>query len=180
MAFSSPSEIIGRLGVAAGSKVLDMGTGSGAYAHALADVVGSNGHVYIVDVQKELLSRVVQSFHDMGLRQVTGIWGDIERPQGTKLKEKSIQAIVLANVMFQIQDKPAVVREILRVADPDAKILLVEWSDSHGGIGPHPEHLFPVEEAVTFFKNHGFLVEEPFDSGDHHYGCIMTIKPLAQ
>jgi precorrin-6B methylase 2 len=56
--FSNPQKIIAQLDLQSGSRVADVGAGSGAYALAAAKAVGEHGKIFAVEVQKELLSRL--------------------------------------------------------------------------------------------------------------------------
>lgn len=176
MAFSEPEENIKNLNLKEGSKVADFGSGSGHYAIAAAKRVHSRGQVFAVDVQKELLSKVQSAARDSGLRNVQIVWGDIERPGGTKLQDNTIDAVMISNVLFQSEQKEAIAKEAFRVLKNGGEVLVVDWTDSFGGLGPKPGHVVPEEEAKKIFEKIGFVNSKSFYAGDHHWGVIFIKK----
>jgi hypothetical protein len=52
-------------------------------------------------------------------------------------------------------------------------MLLVDWSDSFGGIGPQPEHVLPEAEARALAEEAGFVQSSDIDAGAYHYGLIF-------
>lgn len=58
MQFLDPARTIAQLAIPESGKVADFGAGAGYVAVALADRVGKDGVVYVVDIQRELLTKV--------------------------------------------------------------------------------------------------------------------------
>jgi ubiquinone/menaquinone biosynthesis C-methylase UbiE len=159
-------------------RVADIGAGSGAYALAAGMIVGTTGSVYTIDIQTELLARIRKEAEDRRLRNIETISGDAAMPGGTKLADASVDAVILSNALFQAEHELAMVVEARRILKPAGKLLLVEWSDSFGHIGPHPDHVFSAETAKELFSASGFSLEREFEAGVHHYGMIF--KKLEQ
>jgi ubiquinone/menaquinone biosynthesis C-methylase UbiE len=115
MNFADPKSNVLQLGLREGMKVADLGAGSGHYTLAAAGIVGADGKVYAVDVQEDVLKHALDTAHRMGLRNIDAIWGDIERVGGTKLREHSMDAVIISNVLFQIEHMDAFIQEIRRI-----------------------------------------------------------------
>lgn len=171
--FTNPENNIRELGVHEGMIVADLGAGTGAYTVPLARLVGESGRVYAVEVQKDFLSNIKNAATAQGFKNVELIWGDIERPLGTKIKEGSIDAVVVSNVLFQAEDKEGLLREANRVLKTGGKMLLVDWKDSFGNLGPNKEFVVPVDTAKGMCEKEGFVLKKDFDAGEHHYGLVM-------
>src|SRR6266481_2977562 len=103
--FSSPRENILQLGLREGMKVGDFGAGSGHYARAAAALVGHGGKVYAIDVQEDVLKHLKLNTHDLHQRIIDAIWGDIEKAGGTHLRDGSLDAAIVANTFFQIENR---------------------------------------------------------------------------
>ena len=58
--------IILNLGIKSGDKVLEVGTGSGAFTLILSNLVGENGIVYSFEKRKEFLENAIQNFENLG------------------------------------------------------------------------------------------------------------------
>lgn len=172
--FSSPGNNVLQMGLYEGMKVGDFGAGSGHYARAAAGVVGQSGKVYAIDVQEDILKHLKHNLHLHHHSIVEPIWGDIEKPGGTHLRDASLDAVILANIFFQVENRFGLLAEIKRVLRPQGKLLVVDWAGSYGGIGPSPERVVPEHEAEAFFIGGGFHKAKSFRAGPHHYGILFT------
>lgn len=171
--FSNPINNIKKLELSEGMKVADFGSGSGHYVMAASDIVGNSGRVYAVDIQKDLLKRIKNLAIKEGKNNIDILWGDIEQKGGTKLVDNFLDAVIIANTLFQTKEKNNTVTEISRVLKPKGKLLVVDWADSFGGLGPQPDDVVVESQARRLFET-GFEFIERFDAGEHHYGLIFT------
>ena len=172
--FSTPRDNVLHLALREGMKVGDFGAGSGHYARAAAPIVGHGGRVYAIDVQEDVLKHLKLNTHEHHQNIINSVWGDIEKPGGTHLRNASLDAIMLANTFFQIENRFALLKEMKRVLKPGGKLLVVDWAGSYGGIGPTPEHVVTEHQAEDFFINGGFHKVKSFRAGPHHYGIVFT------
>lgn len=178
VSFSEPQENVLQLGLREGMKVGEFGAGSGHYARAAAAIVGSSGRVYAIDVQEDILKHIKLNTNDQHRHVIETVWGDIEKAGGTKLRDATLDAVILANTFFQVENRFGLLAEIKRVLKPGGKLLVVDWAGSYGGIGPTPEKVVPEYEAEEFFINGGFHKVKSFRGGPHHYGLVFTAPEL--
>jgi len=171
--FTAPENNLSQFGLSEGMKVADLGSGSGHYTFAAASLVGDTGRVFSVEVQKELLQRIKNENETRRFGNVEVIWGDIEEVQGTKIADRYIDAAILSNVLFQVEDKAATLAEAFRITKPGGRLLIVDWSESFGGMGPQSEHVLSPDKAREFAEQAGFVFEKTISTGAHHYGFIM-------
>lgn len=172
--FADPVKNVAAFGIVKGMKVADLGAGSGAYALALAKTVGESGRVYAVDVQKDLLRRIRNDAHRMGIdARMEFLWGDIEESGGSKLAQAIVDFVLLSNTLFQLPDKKAALREARRIVKPGGRLAIIEWSDSFGGVGPHPNDVVKKEHALDLAHESGFEIMREFPAGAHHYGLLL-------
>jgi ubiquinone/menaquinone biosynthesis C-methylase UbiE len=173
MAFSDPQRILEQVGLSEGSTVADFGAGGGAYTLAAARRVGDAGRVYAIDIQGGLPERIKGLAYGEGFTTVEVIQGDVERIGGSKLGDASMDVVIIANMLFQAEDKETVLREAVRVVRPKGRILVVDWKDAFGGLGPHPDTVLSETEAKKLCANVGLVVEKHIQAGDHHYGLVL-------
>lgn len=176
MAFADPKKIVEELGLTAGQEVADFGAGAGYFAIAVADKVGEDGAVYVIDIQRDLLTKAKSHASPGQLKSLRFIQGDLEEEQGSHIGDSLCDAVIITNVLFQLEKKSACLKEAFRVLKSGGQLLITDWSDSFGGIGPQPEHLFPKEKTVDFATSVGFEFVREFDAGGYHYGLIFK-KP---
>ena len=163
------------MGLREGMRVADLGAGTGHYARAAAGVVGHDGKVYAVDVQEDVLKHIKNNTHDHHKSIVETVWGDIEKLGGTHLRDSSLDAAILANTLFQIDNRPGLLAELSRVLKPGGKLVVIDWAGSFGGMGPVPGQVVSEKDAEELFTNAGYKKEKSFAAGAHHYGVIFTV-----
>jgi len=174
--FTDPSSNLQQLALGVGWHVADFGSGSGAYALAAAKRVGPDGRVYAVDVQKELLQKIKNEARTQRFSNIEIIWGNVEEYGGSKLRDNAMDAVIASNILFQIEKKDGFIKEIKRVLKPRGRVLIVDWTDSFGGLGPKQEAVVTEETAKKMFQDGGFEFEQSIQAGDHHYGVIFKKK----
>lgn len=176
MQFAHPDENIKALELKEKMRVADFGAGSGYYAIALGRAVGPDGKVYAIDVQKELLSRIKSRALEQKVRNVETIWADLDQVGSTKLADSSIDAVVVANVLFQSEHKDRLIAEVRRILKTGHFVMIIDWNDIDRPLGPHKSQLFPEVAAKKLLESSGFEFWRAFYAGAHHYGLIYRKK----
>jgi len=173
--FSDPEKIVDQLGLEESTTAIaaDLGAGSGAYTIALAKRLKDSGKVYAVEVQKDLVARLKNLAINQGLSNVEVVWGDIERQGATKLADRSVDLVTIANTVFQVEDKEGMVGEVKRILKPGGRVLVVDWTSSFGGLGPEQSAVVSAKDAQDLFERGGFSFEKNIDAGANHYGLFM-------
>ena len=170
--FSDPVKNVEQCGIQPGMDIADLGAGSGHYTIAAAKALAATGRVYAIDAQKELLTKLKNNATREGLYNVEVIWGDIEKINGTQLREASVDLAFLCNVLFQLENKENIFKEVKRILKPAGRVLIVDWTDSFGGIGPQPKMVVGKDKAMDMFEKDGFHLDREIQAGSHHYGLI--------
>lgn len=168
--FLTPDHLVKELYLKPGDRAADLGCGTGAYTIALAREVGDMGQVYAVDVHREQLHTLAGTLERQSILNVEMLWANMEK--GVPIDAYSLDAAVLSNVLFQMEDKDAAMIHIAKLLKPEGQLLVIDWSESHGGIGPHPGHVIKQEEAEQLVQRHGFRILKRLPAGDFHYAFI--------
>lgn len=171
--FSDPIKNVDQCGLEPGMEVADFGSGSGGYTIAIAKAMAGTGKVYAIDINKDLLTKLKNTSVKDGLYNIEVIWGDLEKMNGTKLRDFSVDFVFVCNILFQIEDKSTALKEIKRILKPGGKVVVVDWQDSFGGLGPKAEAVFAKSPAENLFEKEGFHLEKEMEAGSHHYGLIF-------
>ena len=169
--FSDPAVNVSRLGLALGMKVVDLGAGSGFYTVESARKVGPSGHVYAIDIQKDILERIRNAGTAQGLHNIEVIWANAEKIGGTKLREGLADRVIASNILFQIEKPEEFALEIKRLLKPGGKVLVIDWNP---GSSLGPKDPFLSSKAQALFEKSGFKLEQSFMAGDHHYGLVLS------
>jgi len=171
--FSQPEKNIEQFAVDPGMKVVDLGSGAGFYTLSLAKAVGKTGKVFAVDVQQDLLLKLKNEAFRNGFENIDIVWGDIDEENSTRLADSSVDRVLIANTLFQVDDKDVVAKEAFRVLKPKCTVLIIDWTDSFGGLGPHKSRIVTPEQTKIIFQKAGFSFLREIRAGEHHYGMIF-------
>ncbi len=171
--FSNPEKVLIQFGLSERMSVADFGAGTGFYVLLAAELVGKDGKVYAIDIQKDLLDKIAHDAEKEGLDNIEIICGDAEKEGDTSLADASIDAVLIANTLFAMTDKAGAAKEAMRILRKKGRVLVVEWADSFAGMGPHKDHVIKIEDAKKIFADAGFAFERELDAGSHHYGLVF-------
>lgn len=118
-----------------GERVLDLGSGSGTDAFAVAALVGTSGHVTGVDMTDEQLHKAEQLRGAAGLDNVSFVQGYIDHPP---VPDGSVDIVVSNGVVNLAPDKTAVFRAAARALAPGGRLALADIVSER-----------PLTEAIT-------------------------------
>ncbi|MCF7843290.1 methyltransferase domain-containing protein [Candidatus Gracilibacteria bacterium] len=170
MSFLTPEHLVRELYLKPGDRVADIGCGTGVYTIALAQEVGEMGQVYAVDVHREALHTLAGTLEKRSIQNVEMLWADVE--QHIPIDGYSLDAVVISNVLFQLGNINQVLLHVSKILKPDGQLLIVEWSDSHGGVGPHKDHVITEEYAEDVAVKNNFRILKRLPAGSYHYAFI--------
>ncbi len=112
---------LGRL--AAGERVLDLGSGAGTDSLVAAQMVGEDGGVTGVDMTPEMLAKARAAAAEMGVAHVEFVEGEAER---LPFEAGSFDVVISNGVIDLIPDKEAVFAELFRVLAPGGRMQIAD------------------------------------------------------
>ncbi len=129
----------------------DLGSGSGAFTLALADLLGPTGRIYSVDKNSSVLRQQEQAMHQfLPTMNVTYITADFTRP----LDLPQLDGIVMANSLHFVRKKDDVLRLVAGYLRPGGRLLIVEYNADRGNMWvPYP---FTYETWEKLASKNGF------------------------
>ena len=116
-------ELISHLGIGPGSRVADIGTGTGFLAFRLARLVGTSGRVLAVDIEENLLEEIRSRAAREGYSQLEALLGTESDP---RLPESSLDAAVIINAYHEMPEHHAMLARIHAALGPGGILLLLE------------------------------------------------------
>lgn len=134
-AWQKPEQIMDALNIADGSRVADIGAGSGWFTIHLAQRVQQKGVVYAQDVQPEMLLAIRRRVQREGLRNVEvrlGTGSSPNLPQGT------LDAVLVVDTYpeVDIDERVGFLRNLAGALKPNGRLGIVNYKPGHGGPGP--------------------------------------------
>lgn len=174
--FLNPQRTLAAAHISEGSRVADLQAASGFFARAAARAAGPGGQVWAIDPNPDMLPRLKNLADAEGLHTIEVVRGTLEKLHGTKLPDATMDVAILANALFSIEHKEAAAKEAHRVLRKAGRLVLIDWTDSHGGLGPREDHVVTKAQALEIFAAAGFAQPEDIPAGAYHWGLILRKK----
>jgi SAM-dependent methyltransferase len=148
--------ILDAAGVCGMLNVADIGAGSGYFTLEIARRVAP-GKVFAVDPSAELLGVVCDKLATHNAPKNVELM--VGEDSATGLAEASCDLIFLSAVWHEIDDHVAALREFSRIAAPNAKLAIVDWSpDATPPPGPPMQHRIGRGEVERVLEEGGWGV----------------------
>ncbi|MGE0022640.1 MAG: class I SAM-dependent methyltransferase [Hyphomicrobium sp.] len=141
---AGPVKVLNAFGVMSGTRVLEIGPGTGFYSVEACRRVGTAGRVFCLDVQSEMLRDARQRVIEAGLA-ADFICGDA---QALPLRDASVDHVYLIAVLGEIPDRLAALREVKRVLRPGGRLSVSEQF-------PDPDFI-TRRSSASFLRGAGF------------------------
>ncbi len=171
--FVMPEIVITHFHLNEGDLVADFGAGSGFFLRPLSKAVGETGRVYACEIQKALVEKLGELTRLQGLGNVHTLWCDLEEVNGIKIGNQELDAGILVNTLFLLDQKDLAIQEMGRTIRSGGKFFVIDWTESFGGMGPQPQCVITAAETTALLESNGFVFEREYPAGDHHYGLAF-------
>jgi len=134
-AWQKPDQIMDALNIADGSRVADVGAGSGWFTIHLAQRVQSRGLVYAQDVQPQMVEAIRRRVQREGLRNVEVRLGTSSSPN---IPAGVLDAVLVVDTYpeVDVDDRVTFLRNLAGALKPNGRIGIVNYKPGHGGPGP--------------------------------------------
>jgi ubiquinone/menaquinone biosynthesis C-methylase UbiE len=176
--FADPKMNVKEFGLSPGQSVADFGSGVGHYSFPLSEAVGPRGSVYCIDIKKDILVTLKNQAIKERKENIEVILGDVDKPNGTKLREAVVDTVLLSDLLFQLSSKDIAIKEAKRILKPGGKVVVIDWSEVSylNGVKHEGKNIiFSEDELKSLMEQNGFKLERRFEAGEHHYGLIFKI-----
>lgn len=123
---------VGYISADPGQICVDLGSGRGTDVLRLAELVGSTGKAYGIDITEPMLDRARKTAQKLGVENATFLRADLER---LPLPDSTVDWVTSNCVLNHASDKAQVWREIARILRPGGRFVV---SDIYA-VEPVPE-----------------------------------------
>jgi ubiquinone/menaquinone biosynthesis C-methylase UbiE len=167
-----PREVAGRLGLSPGMRIADIGAGSGFFAIPFAQAVAP-ALLFAVDLQPEMLdvfrSKLALPGRPRNIELVHGTAVE------THLAAGRCDLVFLGNVWRELEDRPSVLREDVRILAPGGRLAILDWrADRQGPPGPPVEQRIAAPDAASELASDGWTVIETAFVGQYSYLVVAA------
>jgi ubiquinone/menaquinone biosynthesis C-methylase UbiE len=156
-----------------GMTMADLGSGPGFFTITMAQIAGEKGLVYAVDSNQNMLGSLKENIakSKVNPRIINIVNGDVCH---TGIPKESVDLVLFANVLHEIDDRKAFFREVKRISKLTAYIVDVDWKKIQTEHGPPLESRLSEDEAKQILSESGFAVVKQTNAGPYHYELICN------
>jgi len=166
--FIDPEEVLDQFILRSDMIAAEFGCGSGGFAIPLAQRL-DEGLVYGIDILQEPLSALKSRCLVENITNVKPILSNLEKERGSTLHEQTVDLVFIPNVLFQIEDKNAIISEAARILKKQGRLIVIDWLPN---AGQGPEEKVSPDEVKELAKK-DFKLEKEFKAGKFHYVLIF-------
>ncbi len=167
-------QLFDHIGIEEGQYVAHLGCGaSGHLTFPLASRVGNNGKVYAVDILKSALTRLGAEAAGRHLTSLQTVWADLEKYRSVSISDNELDFALLANVLYQSNNHPAIIQEVYRMTKPEGRLVVLDWKESAGSFGPPREQRVNPTRITELCEANGFVLLEQFEAGPYHFALLF-------
>ncbi|MBC8512190.1 MAG: class I SAM-dependent methyltransferase [Dehalococcoidia bacterium] len=122
-----PEKIIQRSGIRKGTRVLEVGCGSGAYTTFVARAVGREGRVYALDIQPEMLQQLESKLARPENEDIRNVELVNSSAYELPFDDDSLDLVYMVTVLQEIPDRSKALQQVRRVLKPGGILSVTEW-----------------------------------------------------
>jgi ubiquinone/menaquinone biosynthesis C-methylase UbiE len=175
-----PFALLERAGLDSGCVVADLGCGAlGHFVFPSADIVGADGRVYALDVERSAVKRVEEEARREQYWNIQSVWSDVEHPSATPIPSNAVDLTLIVNTLYLSPEPTRWAQEAFRITRPGGRALVIDWHPEAKPLGPATDLRLAAETVQELFARQGWIIEEMIVAGDHHYGLLCSKPDVA-
>jgi SAM-dependent methyltransferase len=165
--------LVQALEIREGSRVADLGAGTGYFTWRLARSVGPTGRVIAVDIQPRMLDLAAKTVTEHGLDNVDYVLG---RERDPRLPAASLDMVFIAHAYHEFSDPEAIMEAVRRSLKPGGRLAVVEYAKERKRAPAAPLHKMSFDEIRDEIETMGFDLDQILDFLPVQHGLLFTVR----
>lgn len=170
--WNNPEQFVADAEIPPGSRVAEIGSGSGWFTFALEKAVRPRGMVYALDMQPAML-QILRAKRENWERILTLPCSE----NSFELDDGEVDLVFHANTLHECEEPLTHLKEVHRVLKDGGRLVLIEWHWAGEESQPGPDNADRLEPTTVqdMLTESGFEVQLTEDIGPYHY-IIQAMK----
>lgn len=170
--WQNPEQILIDIGLKPGMIFVDMGCGDGYFAIPAARIVGQEGKVIAVDIDRGSIMRLRQKAIEEELGNLSA---EAHTAEETIACEGCADFVFFGIDLHDFVDPTQVIRNAKRMLRPSGLLVDLDWKPEPTSFGPPLEKRFSIDKAQQLIRSAGFHVNSVNEAGPYHYVIIASL-----
>ena len=157
--WQKPGALVQALKLTPGTRVADLGAGTGYFSGYLSKSVGDEGTVFAVDTEPNLVVHLRERAEHEDTPKVVPI---LASPDNPRLPAASVDVVLIVDTYHHIDARRTYFLGLQRSLTRDGRVAIIDWHKRDLPVGPPPSHKLAREQVLEEMVAAGYvLVEEP-------------------
>ncbi|PQB07166.1 SAM-dependent methyltransferase [Polaribacter filamentus] len=166
------SKLIKNMDIQPTDFIADIGAGSGYHVFKMAPIA-SEGKVYAVDIQLEMLQAIVLNSNFEKLKNIEVIQGD---STSVNLPENKFDKVLMVDVYHEFNFPREMILSIKKSLKKNGKIYLIEYRTEDDAVPIKTIHKMSEKQAVKEMKAAGFKLEKNIDNLPWQHCMVFVLN----
>jgi ubiquinone/menaquinone biosynthesis C-methylase UbiE len=173
--FLNPKAVLFQAGLKAGQVVGDLGTGSGFYSLAAAEITGEQGRVYAVDIKDSALDHLSAEARMKGLNGIVTARCNLDEDKlaAPNLPQGECDMVVLANILHEVHSQQNLLKHAYGLLKTGGRLVIVDWNSEPGPIGPPVDKRVTQAAARKLAESSSFKFIKELETDQYHFGMAF-------
>lgn len=174
--YAAREAVVAASKVRQGSRIADIGAGTGLYTLLFAQAIGPDGIVYAVDIEPRFLKLINQRAADLDVGNVVSVLG---RDRDITVPHHSVDVVFIADTYHYFTDRAAIMATIWDALAPGGRLIVLDYHLNKDNADTSKlDHVrFGKAGVISEIESFGFrLVEEPAVEGLSEFYMVVFEK----
>lgn len=152
------NEVIEKLSIKSGDIIADIGSGGGYYAFKFAQLVGSSGKIFAIDIRPYFLEYIRKHAKNENIDNIKTI---LSIDDQFILSNNGVDLVFMRNVCHHLENRVSYFKKIAPYLKSNGKIVIIDYTPegNRQGHGP-PGHFVDPKDLIEELKHAGFQPKE--------------------
>ncbi|MCM1566423.1 MAG: class I SAM-dependent methyltransferase [Dehalobacter sp.] len=170
--WQDPEKILTDIGLKRGMTFVDVGCGDGYFSIPAARMVGQEGKVIAIDIDKGSIMRLQQKAAEEGFGNLSA---EAHAAEETIACEGCADFVFFGIDLHDFADPAQVIRNAGQMLRPSGLLVDLDWKPEPMSFGPPLEKRFSIGKAQQLIESAGFHTTSVNEAGPYHYIIIARL-----
>jgi SAM-dependent methyltransferase len=175
----TPGQTLRRLGITAGTTLVEVGCGNGYFALPAARITAP-APVYALDLDESLLAELADIAAQQGIDNIVPIHGDARSL--AQHPPEAVDVVLIANTFHGIEEKTGFIQQAVDALRPAGRFIIVNWDDrpretttvAGDPRGPPTDRRLSPAETTKIVRNAADVaLQQRLDLPPYHYALLF-------
>ncbi len=169
--WQKPDRVVDVLSIKPGYRIADIGAGSGYFTRRFARVVGQDGVVYAVDIEKGMIEFIEKTKREENLTNIRTI---LASPDDPGLEPGAVDMVFICDTYHHIESRIPYMKRLRRVLRDGGRLVIVDFKPEPTPVGPPLRIRISRKKVIDELKKAGYVLEGEFYFLPYQYFLIFV------